>query len=90
MLSRFIAISLMAVGLPAIAFANGSEGAPSTYQVGSIDYIGYDTTGANGLPVCGPCAEKTRRRTRRTEGNRGTPQARPRLYGPHARPARPG
>ncbi|MBB3215737.1 hypothetical protein FHW72_000783 [Ochrobactrum sp. RC6B] len=58
MLSRFIAISLMAVGLPAIAFANGSEGAPSTYQVGSIDYIGYDKIGANGLPVCGPCAEK--------------------------------
>ena len=58
MLSRFIAISLMAIGLPAMAFANGSEGAPSTYQVGSIDYIGYDKIGANGLPVCGPCAEK--------------------------------
>jgi len=58
MLSRFIAISLTAIGLPAIAFANGSEAAPSTYQVGSIDYIGYDTIGANGLPICGPCAEK--------------------------------
>ncbi|MEN5247082.1 hypothetical protein [Brucella pseudintermedia] len=58
MLSRFIAISLTTIGLPAIASANGSEAAPTTYQVGSIDYIGYDRIGANGLPVCGPCAEK--------------------------------
>lgn len=58
MLSRFIAISLTAIGLPAIASANGGERAPSSYQVGSIDYIGYDRIGANGLPVCGPCAEK--------------------------------
>src|SRR5690606_2761481 len=58
MLSRFIAISLTAIGLPAIAFANGNESAPTTYQVGSIDYIGFDKIGANGLPVCGPCAEK--------------------------------
>ena len=58
MLSRFIAISLTAIGLPAIASANGGERAPSAYQVGSIDYIGYDKIGANGLPVCGPCAEK--------------------------------
>ncbi len=58
MLSRFIAISLTAIGLPAIASANGGERAPSTYQVGSIDYIGYDKIGANGLPVCGPCAQK--------------------------------
>ncbi|MFQ0813961.1 hypothetical protein AVM02_12350 [Brucella anthropi] len=58
MLSRFIAISLTAIGLPAIAPANGGERAPSSYQVGSIAYIGYDRIGANGLPVCGPCAEK--------------------------------
>ncbi|MBR7651101.1 hypothetical protein [Brucella oryzae] len=59
MLSRFIAISLTAIGLPAIASANGGERTPSAYyQVGSIDYIGYDEIGADGLPVCGPCAEK--------------------------------
>ena len=58
MLSRFIALSMATIGLPAIAFANGSDGAPSTYQVGSIDYIGYDKIGANGLPVCVSCAEK--------------------------------
>ncbi len=58
MLSRFIAISLTAIGLPAIASANGGERAPLTYQVGSIDYIGYDKIGANGLPVCGTCAQK--------------------------------
>ena len=58
MLSRFIALSMTTIGLPAIAFANGSDGAPSTYQVGSIDYSGYDKIGANGLPVCVSCAEK--------------------------------
>ncbi|MFB8343215.1 hypothetical protein ACWGNA_17140 [Brucella cytisi] len=58
MLSRFIAISLTAIGLPGIAFANGGERGAPTYQVGSIDYIGYDKIGTNGLPVCGTCAQK--------------------------------
>lgn len=58
MLSRFIAISLTVAGLPVVASANGAELARTTYAVGSIDYIGYDRMGANGLPVCGACNQR--------------------------------
>lgn len=58
MLSRFIAISLTVAGLPVVASANGAEPARTTYEVGSIDYIGYDRMGANGLPVCGACSQR--------------------------------
>ncbi|MBA8819791.1 hypothetical protein BRY73_06785 [Ochrobactrum sp. P6BS-III] len=58
MLSRFIAISLTIAGLPVVASANGAEPARTTYEVGSIDYIGYDRMGANGLPVCGTCNQR--------------------------------
>lgn len=58
MLSRFIAISLTVAGLPVVASANEAEPARTTYEVGSIDYIGYDRMGANGLPVCGACSQR--------------------------------
>ncbi|MFD1794066.1 hypothetical protein [Ochrobactrum teleogrylli] len=58
MLSRFIAISLTVAGLPVVASANGAELARTIYAVGSIDYIGYDRMGANGLPVCGACNQR--------------------------------
>ena len=58
MLSRFIAISLTVAGLPVVPSAHGAELARTTYAVGSIDYIGYDRMGANGLPVCGACSQR--------------------------------
>ena len=58
MLLRFIAISLTVAGLPVVPSAHGAELARTTYAVGSIDYIGYDRMGANGLPVCGACSQR--------------------------------
>ncbi|KXF78407.1 hypothetical protein ATN84_00975 [Paramesorhizobium deserti] len=59
MLSRFIAISLLATVSVTVAYAGSIETPAAPEHIRSIDYVGYDGIDAAGNPICNACeAEK--------------------------------
>ncbi|PYE90570.1 hypothetical protein C7477_101244 [Phyllobacterium leguminum] len=55
MLSRFIAIFVLAPGFIAPAYAGSIETPTEPRQVRSIDYVGYDGVDTAGNPICRVC-----------------------------------
>ncbi|WP_200834966.1 hypothetical protein [Phyllobacterium salinisoli] len=55
MLSRFIAILMLAPGFIAPAFAGSIETPAEPRHIRSIDYVGYDGVDATGKPICRVC-----------------------------------